>query len=166
MNASEKQAKKEDRKQKIEKRYKGIDPSRLIVIPATDEDGIALEEKPLKVAAYVRVSTENDEQKSSYELQVNEFTDRIKSNPHWEFAGIYSDEGISGTELSHRKGMLQLIEDAKAGKVQLILAKSIARFARNVIDCLSIIEALKKCGVGIRFDEEHIFTLDSTAIWF
>ena len=116
MNASEKQAKKEDRKQKIEKRYKGIDPSRLIVIPATDEDGIALEEKPLKVAAYVRVSTENDEQKSSYELQVNEFTDRIKSNPHWEFAGIYSDEGISGTELSHHKGMLQMIEDAKREK--------------------------------------------------
>lgn len=162
MNASEKQAKKGERKQKIEKRYKGIDPSRLIVIPATDEDGIALEEKPLKVAAYVRVSTENDEQKSSYELQVNEFTDRIKSNPHWEFAGIYSDEGISGTELSHRKGMLQMIEDAKAGKIQLILAKSIARFARNVIDCLSVIEELKEINVGVRFDEANLYTLDAT----
>ena len=155
----------------------------------------ALEEKALKVAAYVRVSTENDEQKSSYELQVNEFTERINSNPHWEFAGIYSDEGISGTELSHRKGMLQMIEDAKAGKIQLgiysdegisgtelshrkgmlqmiedakagkiqlILAKSIARFARNVIDCLSIIEEFRKIGVGVRFDEANLYTLDAT----
>ena len=98
MNASEKKANKGERRQKIENRYKGIDTSRLIVIPATASDETALEEKALKVAAYVRVSTENDEQKSSYELQVNEFTERINSNPHWEFAGIYSDEGISGTE--------------------------------------------------------------------
>ena len=143
MIASEKQASADERKQKIADRYKGVDPSRLIVIPAKPADEMNLEEKPLKVAAYVRVSTENDEQKSSFELQVNEFTDRIKSNPHWEFAGIYSDEGISGTELSHRKGMLQLIEDAKAGNVQHILAKSIARFARNVVDCLSVIEELR-----------------------
>ncbi len=162
MNASEKKANKGERRQKIENRYKGIDTSRLIVIPATASDETALEEKALKVAAYVRVSTENDEQKSSYELQVNEFTERINSNPHWEFAGIYSDEGISGTELSHRKGMLQMIEDAKAGKIQLILAKSIARFARNVIDCLSIIEEFRKIGVGVRFDEANLYTLDAT----
>lgn len=72
---------------------------------------------------------ENDEQTSSYELQINDFTDRIKANSNWEFIGIYSDEGISGTELSHRKGMLQMIEDARAGKIDHILAKSIARFA-------------------------------------
>ena len=127
-----------DSKQKIRSRYKGIDPSQLEVIPAIATDEIALEQRPLKVAAYVRVSTENDEQTSSYELQVNDFTERIKANPNWEFAGIYSDEGISGTNLTHRKGMLQMIEDAKAGKIQHILAKSIARFARNVVDCLSL----------------------------
>ena len=104
-----------DSKQKIRNRYRGVDPSELEVIPAIATDEIALEERKLKVAAYVRVSTENDEQTSSYELQVNDFTERIKANPNWEFAGIYSDEGISGTELSHRKGMLQLIEDARAG---------------------------------------------------
>ena len=160
MIASEKNA--TDRKTKIRERYKGVDTSRVIVIPAKPSDGKSLEEKPLKVAAYVRVSTENDEQTSSYELQVNDFTDRINANPHWEFAGIYSDEGISGTELSHRKGMLQMIEDAKAGKIQLILAKSIARFARNVIDCLSVIEELRKIGVGVHFDEANLYTLDAT----
>ena len=160
MIASEKAA--SDSKEKIIERYKGVDPSRLIVIPAKVTAEANLEERPLKVAAYVRVSTENDEQKSSYELQVNDFTDRIKSNPHWEFAGIYSDEGISGTELTHRKGMLNMIEDAKAGKIDLILAKSIARFARNVVDCLSVIDELRKVGVGVRFDEANLYTLDAT----
>ena len=160
MIAGEKNA--TDRKTKIRERYKGVDTSRVIVIPAKPSDGKSLEEKPLKVAAYVRVSTENDEQTSSYELQVNDFTDRIKSNSHWEFAGIYSDEGISGTELTHRKGMLQMIEDARAGKIDLILAKSIARFARNVIDCLSVIEELRKIGVGVRFDEANLYKLDAT----
>lgn len=151
-----------DSKQKIRTRYKGVDPSELEVIPAIATDEIALEERKLKVAAYVRVSTENDEQTSSYELQVNDFTDRINANPNWEFAGIYSDEGISGTELSHRKGMLQMIEDARAGKIDHILAKSIARFARNVVDCLSVIDELKKLGVGVHFDENNLYTLDTT----
>lgn len=151
-----------DSKQKIRARYRGVDPSELEVIPAISTDEIALDQRKLKVAAYVRVSTENDEQTSSYELQVNDFTDRINANPNWEFAGIYSDEGISGTELSHRKGMLQMIEDARAGKINHILAKSIARFARNVVDCLSIIDELKKLGVGVHFDENNLYTLDST----
>ena len=151
-----------DSKQKIRTRYKGIDPSEQEVIPALATDEIALEHRKLKVAAYVRVSTENDEQTSSYELQVNDFTERIKANPNWEFAGIYSDEGISGTELSHRKGMLQMLEDARAGKIQHILAKSIARFARNVVDCLSIIDELRSLGVGVHFDENNLYTLDTT----
>ena len=151
-----------DSKEKIRARYRGVDPSELEVIPAIATDEIALDQRKLKVAAYVRVSTENDEQTSSYELQVNDFTDRINANPNWEFAGIYSDEGISGTELSHRKGMLQMIEDARAGKIDHILAKSIARFARNVVDCLSIIDELKKLGVGVHFDENNLYTLDTT----
>ena len=124
MTESEKQTAEDNRKQKIRDRYKGIDPSELEVIPAKPVDEVALSERRLKVAAYVRVSTENDEQTSSYELQVNDFTERIKANPNWEFVGVYADEGISGTELSHRKGMLQMIEDAKAGKIEHILAKS------------------------------------------
>lgn len=151
-----------DSKQKIRNRYKGVDPSELEVIMPIASDEVALENRKLRVAAYVRVSTENDEQTSSYELQVNDFTDRIKANPNWEFVDIYSDEGISGTELSHRKGMLQMIEDAKAGKIDHILAKSIARFARNVVDCLSIIDELRKIGVGVHFDENNLYTLDAT----
>ena len=114
-----------DSKQKIRNRYKGVDPSELEVIPAIATDEVALDQRKLKVAAYVRVSTENDEQTSSYELQVNDFTDRIKANPNWEFVGIYSDEGISGTNLAHRKGMLQMIEDARAGKIDHICKISI-----------------------------------------
>lgn len=164
MNLAERQSNAETRKEKITERYKGIDPSLLEVIPAEMSEDVNIMEKRLKVAAYVRVSTENDEQKSSFELQSNEFTSRIQANPLWEFVGIYSDEGISGTELSHRKGMLQMIEDAKAGKIQLILAKSIARFARNVVDCISIIEDLKNLNppVGVFFDESNLYTLDST----
>lgn len=151
-----------DRKEKIRKRYEGIDPSELEVIPAKPMDEVSLADKKLKVAAYIRVSTDNDEQTSSFELQKNDFEERIKANPNWEFAGIYSDEGISGTELSHRKGMLQMINDVMAGKIDHILAKSIARFARNVVDCLSVIEQLRQVNVGIHFDENNLYTLDTT----
>ncbi len=160
----EKQSAEQTRREKITERYKGVDPSKLEVIPAVMSESVNIMEQKLKVAAYVRVSTDNDEQKSSFELQSNDFTNRINSNPNWELVGIYADEGISGTELSHRKGMLQLIEDCKAGKINLILAKSIARFARNVVDCLSIIEELRNLNppVGVYFDESNLYTLDTT----
>ena len=164
MTENEKQADNQTRRQKIAERYKGVDPSMLEVIPAELDESINIAEQKLKVAAYVRVSTENDEQKSSFELQSNDFTNRINANPNWEFVGIYADEGISGTEMSHRKGMLQMIEDCKAGKINLILAKSIARFARNVVDCLSVIEELRNLNppVGVYFDESNLYTLDTT----
>lgn len=159
MNISKRKVRNADNKGAIREKYKGIDPSEIEVIPANEEDTIDIENRKMKVGAYVRVSTQNDEQTSSFELQVNDFTKRINDNPNWEFAGIYSDEGISGTELSHRAGMLSLIQDAKAGKVQLILVKSIARFARNVVDCLSIVQELKRYGVGVCFDENNLCTL-------
>ena len=159
MKASKRRIRNSEHKVEIREKYKGIDPSEIEVIPANEESDLDIENRKMKVAAYVRVSTQNDEQTSSFELQVNDFTKRINENPNWEFAGIYSDEGISGTELSHRAGMLSLIEDAKAGKVQLILVKSIARFARNVVDCLSIVQELKNYGVGVRFDENNLCTL-------
>ena len=164
MTENEKQADNQTRRQKIAERYKGVDPSMLEVIPAQMSESVNIMEQRLKVAAYVRVSTENDEQKSSFELQSNDFTNRINANPNWEFVGIYADEGISGTEMSHRKGMLQMIEDCRAGKINLILAKSIARFARNVVDCLSVIEELRNLNppVGVFFDESNLYTLDTT----
>ena len=159
MKATKRRVRNSEHKGEIREKYKGIDPSEIEVIPANEDSDLDIENRKMKVAAYVRVSTQNDEQTSSFELQVNDFTKRINDNPNWEFAGIYSDEGISGTELSHRAGMLQLIEDAEAGKVQLILVKSIARFARNVVDCLSIVQKLRNYGVGVCFDENNLCTL-------
>lgn len=132
-----------DRKQKIRDRYKGVDISELEVIPAKIIEDLETSSVIRRVAAYIRVSTDNDEQTSSYELQKNYYTDYIQAQPGWVFVGIYADEGISGTSLEHRKGMQQLIEDCKAGKIDLVLTKSIARFARNIVDCLSVIELLK-----------------------
>lgn len=164
MIATEKQAETASRKQKIRDRYRGVDPSKLEVRLAKAPEVVAIEDRTLNVAAYIRVSTENDEQTSSFELQYNDFSERIQANPNWNFVGIYADEGISGTELSHRKGMLQMLEDCRAGKIDYILAKSIARFARNVVDCLSIIEELKTMNppVGVYFEADNLYTLDAT----
>ncbi len=151
------------RKQKIRDRYKGVDASELEVIPAKAVEGFGESTSVRRVAAYVRVSTDDDEQTSSYELQKNYYTEYIKAQPGWEFVGIYDDEGINGTSLEHRKGMQQLIEDCKAGKIDLVLTKSIARFARNIVDCLSVIETLKNLDppVGVKFEADNIYTLDS-----
>ena len=93
-----------DRKQKIRDRYKGVDASELEAIPAKAVEGFGESTSVRRVAAYVRVSTDNDDQTSSYELQKNYYTEYIKAQPGWEFVGIYDDEGISGTSLEHRKG--------------------------------------------------------------
>ena len=102
-----------DRKQKIRDRYKGVDISELEVIPAKIIEDLETSSVIRRVAAYIRVSTDNDEQTSSYELQKNYYTDYIQAQPGWVFVGIYADEGISGTSLEHRKGMQQLIETSR-----------------------------------------------------
>ena len=114
-----------------------------------------------RVAAYARVSTEQEEQQSSYETQVNFYTNYIKSNPEWEFAGIYADEGISGTNTKHREGFKRMVDDALAGKIDLILTKSISRFARNTVDSLVTIRKLKEKGVEVYFEKENIYSMDS-----
>ena len=115
-----------------------------------------------KVAAYARVSTDLEEQQTSYEMQVKYYTEHIKGNPNWEFVGVYSDEGISGTSTAHREGFKQMIADALAGKIDLILTKSISRFARNTVDCLTTIRKLKEKGVEVEFEKEGIKTLDAS----
>lgn len=114
-----------------------------------------------KVAAYARVSTDSDEQLSSYEAQVNFYTQHIKNNPEWEFAGVYTDEGISGTNLKNRDGFNQMVADALDGKIDLILTKSISRFARNTVDTLTTIRKLKEHGIEVYFEKENIYTLDA-----
>lgn len=134
-----------------------------IVEPTTSSYYVygSVAEKPkLKVAAYARVSTEQDEQQSSYEAQVEYYTHYIQNNPDWEFAGIYADDGISGTNTKKRDGFKNMIKDAKDGKINLILTKSISRFARNTVDTLQTVRELKAIGVEVVFEKENIRTMD------
>lgn len=134
------------------------------VIPAkADMEGY---ERPKpRVCAYCRVSTDMDTQALSYELQVQNYTEYITSNPDWEFAGIYADKGISGTSLRHRDDFNRMIADCEAGKIDLIVTKAVTRFARNVVDTISTVRKLKQLSppVGVFFETERINTLDTTS---
>lgn len=114
-----------------------------------------------RVAAYARVSTDSDEQLSSYEAQVDFYTRHIQGNPEWEFVAVYTDEGVTGTNTKKREGFNRMIEDALSGKIDLILTKSISRFARNTVDTLTTIRRLKEKGIEVYFEKENIYTLDA-----
>lgn len=114
-----------------------------------------------RVAAYARISTDNDEQLSSYEAQVDCYTNHIKSNPAWAFVEVYTDEGISATSIKKREGFNRMIVDALSGKIDLIITKSVSRFARNTVDTLTTVRQLKEKGVEVYFGKENIYTLDS-----
>ena len=116
-----------------------------------------------RVAAYARVSTEQDAQQNSYEAQINYYSDYIQRKPEWEFVGIYADEGITGTSYKKRDGFNRMIEDAKAGKIDLILTKSISRFSRNTVDSLSVTRDLKAHNVEVYFEKENISSMDAQA---
>lgn len=129
------------------------------------EGTAALKAAPAKirVAAYCRVSTEQEEQQGSFANQVRTYRDKISSNPEWEFAGIYADDGISGTDASRRAGFQQMLQDAHDGKFDRLITKSISRFARNVIDSLKYTRELKNLGISVDFEEEHINSMDPGA---
>ncbi|ADM68681.1 Transposon Tn3 resolvase [Paenibacillus polymyxa E681] len=115
-----------------------------------------------KVAAYCRVSTDSEEQKESYTNQVNHYTKYIQNNLEWEMADIYADEGITGTSTKNRTHFNRMIQDARNGKLDLILVKSISRFAMNTLDLLKYVRELKSLGVAVFFERENINTLDTT----
>lgn len=117
----------------------------------------------IRVAAYCRVSTDLEEQQSSYEVQVEYYTNHIQGNPEWKFAGIYADEGISATSTRKREDFNRMIRDCMAGKIDLIITKSISRFARNTLDCLSYVRKLKERGIGIYFEKENLDTMDPSS---
>ena len=119
-----------------------------------------LRNQKMKVACYVRVSTAKDEQKNSFAAQIDFYTKKIRMNPEWEFAGAYYDNGISGTSKENRSGFNRLIEDALSGKIELILTKSISRFARNTVDNIQTIRKLQEKNVVIYFEKEDIWTND------
>ena len=134
------------------------------VIPARKRVGntVTKEEKPkLRVAAYCRVSTDSDEQASSYEVQVEHYTQFIQKNPEWELAGIFADDGISGCNTKKRSEFNRMIEECMAGGIDMIITKSISRFARNTLDCLKYIRELKEKNIPVFFEKENINTMDS-----
>lgn len=117
--------------------------------------------KKRRVAGYARVSTDHDDQVSSYEAQVDYYTNYIRGRDEWEFVGIYTDEGISATNTRHRDGFKRMVKDAMDGKIDLIITKSVSRFARNTVDSLTTVRKLKDKGIEIYFEKENIWTLDA-----
>ena len=113
-----------------------------------------------RVAAYARVSTDKDEQFTSYEAQIDYYTNYIKGRPDWEFVSVYSDEGKTGCNTSRREGFKRMVDDALDGKIDLIVTKSVSRFARNTVDSLTTIRKLKDKGVEVYFEKENIWTFD------
>lgn len=152
----------DEQKARIRQRYKGIDPEELEVIPALPPEDIFKTEKKLRVAVYARVSTDDPRQTSSYELQKNHYQDVVNKNPNWMLVEIYADEGISGTSLQHRDAFKKMIKDCEDGKIDLIITKSVSRFARNVVDCIRYVRELSSLRppVGVFFETEHLNTLD------
>ncbi len=127
----------------------------------TDRAAAQDSEKKLRVAAYCRVSTDSDEQETSYEAQCRHYTDYIGKNPAWELAGIYADEGISGTQAKKRPEFLKMIAACEAGEIDYIITKSISRWARNTLDSLNYIRRLKTLGIAGYFEKENMNTMDA-----
>ena len=114
-----------------------------------------------RAAGYARVSTDSEEQQTSYAAQVEYYTSYIQERSDWEFVKVYTDEGISATNTKHRDGFNQMISDALDGKIDLIVTKSVSRFARNTVDSLTTVRKLKEKGIEVYFQKENIYTLDS-----
>ena len=138
---------------------------RVRVIPATKtpETLHAARDGKKRVAAYCRGSTDSEEQLNSYEAQKNHYTQKIEDNPDWEMAGIYADEGITGTSTRKRAEFNKMITACKRGRIDLIVTKSLSRFARNTVDCLETIRLLKANGIGVYFEKKNINTLTESS---
>lgn len=134
------------------------------MIPAIKRVGSnkSSDSKPkIRVAAYCRVSTDSEEQASSYEIQIEHYTNYIKKNKEWELAGIFADDGITGTNTKKREEFNRMIEECMAGKIDMIITKSISRFARNTLDCLKYIRQLKDKNIAVFFENIHTDTEQS-----
>ena len=151
-----------DQKSKIRERYKGVDKECLDIIPAIPQEDFYSVKTVKRVAVYARVSTDDPRQTSSYELQKNHYTDMVSRRPDWNLVRIYADEGISGTSLQHREAFIEMIEDCRQKKIDLIVTKSVSRFARNVLDCIGYVRQLKAMQppIGVFFETENIYTLN------
>lgn len=131
---------------------------RVVVIPAKSSEELK-QSKRLNVAAYCRVSTDDEEQKTSYKAQIEYYTEKINKNPEWQMAGIFADEGISGTQAKKRPEFLKMIKLCRQGKIDMILTKSLSRFARNTLDSVDYIRELRALGIAVVTEKENINTL-------
>ncbi len=137
---------------------------KVTVVPATLNRFTAMpihNTRKRRVAAYARVSTREEEQLNSYEAQVDHYTRYIRANDEWEFVQVYADKGITGTSTKRREQFNDMIQDALDGKIDLIITKSVSRFARNTVDTLTTIRLLKEHGIEVYFEEQNIYSLDS-----
>ncbi|NCB66609.1 MAG: recombinase family protein, partial [Bacilli bacterium] len=151
-----------EQKERVHRRvYTKVDPDNYEFIPAKKQVDYYDNDMEQRVAVYARVSTGNIQQTSSYELQKKYYEDFVVRHPNWTLVKIYADEGISGTSLAHRDEFNQMIADCRAGKIDMIITKSVSRFARNVVDCISMVRTLAELAhpVGIFFESECIFSL-------
>lgn len=155
----ERSEKNQQQKQRIEEAFRN--PRPVEVIPPNPKVNFRDPESVLNVCAYCRVSTLSKEQAESYALQKEHYDELIESKPGWKNCGIYADEGVSGTSVKHREHFLEMIEDCKAGKIDFIITKSVSRFARNAVDCLTYTRMLKSLPrpVGVYFETQGIDTL-------
>lgn len=131
------------------KRVTVIEPKRSIVVDKAKYE-------QLRVAAYCRVSTDSEEQLTSYKTQMKVYSEMITAKKEWQFAGLYADEGISGTRADKRPEFNRMINDCLSGKIDYIITKSVSRFARNTVDCLDTVRMLKNRGIGVYFEKEYI----------
>lgn len=138
------------------------------IIPATVniQEEIKSAYRQLKVAAYCRVLTKEEEQINSYEVQTRYYTEKINSEPKWTLAGVFADKGITGTSTKRRDEFNRMINMCKRGKIDMIITKSISRFARNTVDCLKYVRILKDIGVDVFFEEQGIHSLQQGAEFY
>ena len=135
--------------------------SRVIKIPAKPESVRQAElQRQLRAAAYCRVSTKEEDQANSYEVQKEYYTDKIMSNPAWTMAGVFADKGITGTSVKKREDFMRMIRHCRQKKIDVVLTKSVSRFARNTVDCLYYTRALKELGIAVIFEKENIHSLE------
>lgn len=131
-----------------------------VIPPIAEMQGESrIDMRPKRVAAYCRVSTDREEQEHSFETQKAMYTEMIMMKPTWQMAGIYADEGITGTVAKKRPGFMKMIEDCRKGKIDMIVTKSVSRFSRNNLDCLMYVRELKQLGIPIIFEKEGINTI-------
>lgn len=156
---------KEEEKQKVRERQKGYRQDEIVVIKAAEPVSLRDTRSELRVCAYCRVSTDNIEQTSSFELQKIYYEEYIAKHENWKMVDIFSDEGISATSLNHRDGFKKMIAECTKGKIDLIVTKSVSRFSRNVVDCIDTIRMLKSLNPPVRvfFESEGIDTADSSS---